>query len=244
MSTLTITDYDYERILTSVGWPVIKETDLNVTADFIKDYLILPPLKNIFFKWFPLEIGYQVSIGTNFDIDFPDDETFGVVDARLVRIGGGATRTGNPLINESIIKVREGGYFNKWASGNDYGYSNVYAMEKARLQSSVSIHKSLKTKVDSINRKLTGYSNIAGDITITWAKYSTNFDDVPHKFHEDVIKLSQSAVLEYFGRLRNQSTSNLPTELDGNDFIDRADELYTEVTTKFKNFTKPILIKT
>ena len=50
MSTLTIDDYSYHRILTCVGWPIITEADLKVDSDFIKDYLILPPLKNIFFK--------------------------------------------------------------------------------------------------------------------------------------------------------------------------------------------------
>lgn len=243
MSTLNISDYDYQRILTSVGYPIISESDLGVTPAFIKDHLILPALKENFFKWFPITESQQISAGTSFSVDFPDENTFGVTDVRLVVQGRGAIRTGNPLINELNIKVKEGSYQNKWDTGNDYGYAEVFEMERARAQSVVSTNKSLRKHVDYQNRKVTGYTNVTGDISITWAKHSNDFDDVPFKFKEDVIKLSQSMVLQYFGRLRNQSTSNLPTELDGTDFIDRADELYEEVMQKWRQYTKVVLIR-
>jgi len=245
MNELTISDYDYQRILTAVGYPVITEEDLGITADDIKNLLILSSLKNVFFKWFPVLDREQVSIGTSFSIDFPDEYTFGVTDIRLVPPGSGTSKTSNPLINEAIIKVRSGGHYNKWGSGNDYGYSQVYEMEKARAQSAISINKSLKKIVDYTNRKITGYSNIAGELSITWAKFSEDFDDVPHKFKEDVIKLAQSAVLRYFGMLRNQSVDNgIPSSLDGTEFLDRADTLEEEVMNKFKNFSKVVLIRT
>jgi hypothetical protein len=241
---LTIDEEDYNEILSSVGYPVITEDDLGVSEEFIKNTLILRPLKNVFFKWFPILERQQVSIGTSFSINFPDENTFGVTDIRLVPPGSGTSRTGNPLINEAIIKVRSGGYYNKWGTGNDYGYAQVYETERARVQSAVSINKSLKKIVDYTNRKITGYSNITGELSITWAKYSDDFNDIPHKYKEDVIKLCQSSVLRYFGMLRNQSTSNLPTELDGTEFIDRADELYDDVMTKFKQYSKVVLIRT
>ncbi len=244
MSTLTISDYDYQRILTAVGYPIINESDLGVTEEFLKDHLILPALKENFFKWFPITESDQYGIGTSFSIDFPDESTFGVTDVRLVVQGRGAVRTGNPLINELNIKVKEGSYYNKWDTGNDYGYAEVFEMERARAQSTVSTNKSLRKHVDYQNRKVTGYSNITGDISITWAKHSNDFENIPFKFKEDVIKLAQSMILQYFGQLRNQTIDNgLPASLDGAEFIDRADELYQEVMTKWRAYTKVVLLR-
>lgn len=243
MSNLQISQNDYHRILTCVGYPVISETDLGVSADNLKDLFILPALQNVYFKWFPIKDNQDYSINSTFNIDFPDINTFGVLDVRFIwRTYGYGVKTGNPLIDERNISPARKAK-NMWDTGNDYGYSQVDQMEKAYQRAKLQNEKAVKKSIDYQNRKITGYTNTSGRLSVIWAKYSTDFNDVEHRFKEDVIKLSQSYILQYFGRLYNQGAAGLPTEIDGNDFVDRADELYEEVMTKFKQFTKPIILR-
>jgi hypothetical protein len=63
------------------------------------------------------------------------------------------------------------------------------------------------------------------------------------KFHDDVIKLCQAHLLEYFGELRNQEVQSLPTEINGDAFINKADTLRESVENHWKNFTKVVILR-
>ncbi|MFW6226000.1 MAG: hypothetical protein ACOC3V_03500 [bacterium] len=244
MAILSIPDNIYERIITCIGYPIISESDLGLTRDQISDLLILPALKDTYYKWFPITEKKDYEISISFEIDFPDANTFGVIDSRLVWKGtGSALPTGNPLINERYIKVRGQSGRNMWDSGNDYGYTQVYYAERSLSRSQINDIKALKQWVDYANRKLKGHTNTTAKLSVTWAKYSDDWTGVQFKFQEDVIKLAQSYILKYFGNLLNQGTADLPTELDGNNMIDQSETLYEEVITKFKQYTKPVLLR-
>jgi hypothetical protein len=244
MATLSIPDNIYNRIITCVGYPIISENDLGITKDQILDLLILPALKDIYYKWFPITEKKDYEISIDFEIDFPDDNTFGVIDSRLVWKGTGSTLpTSNPLINERYIKVRNQSGRNMWYSGNDYGYTQVYYAERALSRSQINSIKALKQWVDYANKKLKGHTNTTAKLSVTWAKYADDWSGVQFKFQEDVIKLAQSYILKYFGNLLNQGTADLPTELNGDNMIDQGETLYDEVITKFKQYTKPILLR-
>jgi hypothetical protein len=244
MATLSIPDNIYNRIITCVGYPVINESDLGLTKDQILDLLILPALKGIYYKWFPIQERVDYDVGSTFEIDFPDDNTFGVLDSRLVWRGTGATLpSNNPLINDRYITIRGQNKRNMWNTGNDYGYTRVYYAERAYSQASIRDVQAIKQWVDYQNRKLKGHTNTAANLSVTWAKYADDWTGVQHRFEEDAIKLSQSYVLQYFGNLLNQGTADLPTELTGDSMIDRGETLYEEVMEKFRRFTKPVLLR-
>lgn len=243
MSNLTIADDVYKRILTCMGYPVIQETDLGISADDIKDLLILPVLRYKYFKWFPKTEGYQVAVSSDFEIDFPDVNTFGVVDIRLVKQGTGSGRTDSPLLNDINIKVSGSSGMNMWNTGNDYNFSSVYFSKMLTNQALIDYSKSLRKHVDYTNKKITGYSNISGNLFITWAKYSDDFGDVIFKYQEDVEKLSQANVMRFFGQLFNQSNQTVPDSIDGGDLISRADDIEDEIMEKWKQFTKVVLIR-
>ena len=243
MAILSIPDNIYERILTCIGYPIISESDMGLTKDQILDLLILPPLKNIYYKWFPILERSDYSTSASFEIDFPDEQTFGVVDIRLVWQGvGGAGRTGNPLLDQFNIRIK-GQTRNKWNTGNDYGYTQVYYAEQAYSRARIQNVKALKQWVDYTNRKVKGYTNAIGKISITWAKWANDWSGVQFKFEEDVIKLCQSYVLGYFGRLLNQGTGDLPTELTGDDMISRSEDLEEQIIEKFKQYSKVVILR-
>jgi hypothetical protein len=244
MATLSIPDNIYERILTCIGYPIVPKSDFGLTKDQILDLLVLPALKDTYYKWFPITEKKDYEISINFEIDFPDENTYGVIDSRLVWKGTGSTLpTSNPLINERYIKVRSQSGRNMWDSGNDYGYTQVYYAERSLSRSQINDIKALKQWVDYANRKLKGHTNTTAKLSVTWAKYSNDWTGVQFKFQEDVIKLAQSYILKYFGNLLNQGTADLPTELDGNNMIDQSETLYEEAITKFKQYTKPVLLR-
>jgi len=244
MSQLTLPNDIYGRIMTAIGYPIITEEELGITRDNIEDLLILPALKNIYFKWFPKKGYTDTDITSTFEIPFDDAYTWGVLDLRLnTNPYYATTRTGNPFINDLSIRVASGGYGNMWNSGNDYGYSEVEFTQRALRQSIVDSYKGFKKKVDYANRTVSGYTNVSGKLSITWAKYSTDWDDVDFRFQEDVIKLAQSYILQYFGQIRNQVSTNNADELDGGDLIARADDLYTEVMENWRNFPKVTILR-
>jgi len=97
--------------------------------------------------------------------------------------------------------------------------------------------------VDESNRKITGYTNITGELIITWAKHSYNFNEVPLSKLKDVIKLSQSILLRTLGMLRSQVNSGTSNEFNYQSFIDRADKLEEDVMTRWRGLTKVVLIR-
>lgn len=243
-SDIIIPDNIYNRILTCVGYPVISEDDLGVSQENILDLFIGPALKNVYYKWFPILGREEYDIDTSFSIDFPDDETFGVVDSRLVWRGSSTTfGQSNVFFDLNKVDMQSSFGRNKWNTGNDYGYTQVYYSKRAFEKARINDRKSLKQWIDYNNRKIEGYTNTGARLAVTWAKWSNNWSGVQFKFEEDAIKLCQSYILQYFGNLLNQGTGDLPTELNGDSMIDRAETLYDEVITKFKEYSKVVIMR-
>lgn len=247
-ATLIISDSDYQEISTCLGWPIVKVEDWGLTEDQLKDIFILKTLKDVYFKWFPIVNEQEYSITSNFEIDFPDLNTFGVIDARLIwkRAQFDAGSRENPFVYGQSINIKTsvaGRSANMWDSGNDYGYTQVYEMEKMYNQSVISTEKAVKKRVDYTNRQLVGFTNTAGNLVVQWAKYSEDFNDVPQKFLSEVRDLAKSRILMYFGRLLNKGTGNLPTELTGDDLIDEAEALQDEIMAKWKGYSKVVLMR-
>jgi hypothetical protein len=245
MSELTLPDDIYQRILTCMGYPIVSEEDLGVTREQVEDLLILPALKNVYFKWFPKQEEDTYEISTTYDISFPDEWTWGVLDLRLNTTPYYSTiKTGNPLINEINIRdASSGGYRDMWNSGNDYGYSQVEYTERSLRQSIIDTYKAFKKSIDYQNRRVKGYTNTAGQLSIIWAKYSLDWNDVDFRQEEQVIKLAQSYILEFFGRLRDQEAGQNPADLDGGSLIDRAEALYEEVMESWKNYPRAVILR-
>ena len=240
---LVISDADYNRILTAIGYPLIAATDLNLTDDQIKTLFILPVLTDTYYVLFPIIANTQVTITSSFSIAFPDDYTFGVVDARVnTRPYSGSAKVANPIINDLIITIG-GRSQKKWGTPYDYGFSQVKIMERMERDAIVEDEKAIKIHVDIANRVLEGYSNTYGELSITWAKYSNDFNDIKFQLKADAIKLAQARLLEYLGMLREQAVNDLPTELDGSEFLSKSESYREEVLEKWHKHTKVVMLR-
>jgi len=242
---LTIPDTIYKRIITCIGYPILSESDFKITSDDIKELFILPVVRDLYFKRFPLKEFTSHQVSSTFSIDFPDADTWGVVDLRLNTAEfSTAQKSGNPLINEINIKQTGGlNGVNMWGTGNDYGFTEARYMNQSYQNASKATYQAFKKIIDYPNRKVTGYTNTMGTVSITWAKYSEDWANIDYRFEEDVIQLAQSYILQYFGGLRNQMNTSMPDEVDGSDFIDRAETLYDRVIEKWKKYPKINIVR-
>lgn len=245
MAELQLPDNIYHRILTIVGYPIVREEDLGLTQDQIVDLLILPPVKNVYFAYFPKLLRESYIVDSSFSVDFPNEYVFGVRDSRInTRPYHGGSKVANPLINELNIRVRSsGGGTKMWGTENDYGYTSVKIFESRERQAFIDEDRATKIYVDYSNRTLEGYTNTYGDLSVDWAQYSDTWDDVRLHHEEELIKLCQAYVAEYFGNLWNMSNASVPNELDGSDLLSRAEDLRQEVMDKWAARAKPVILR-
>lgn len=234
-----ISDKEYYEIIAELGYPVVDEESLEFNRQQIKDNFIFPALRE-FFIWFPKTQMQSTQVSSTFSIDFPDEFTYGVVDARINSSISGNGRTGSiflDTIHHSQSSSR------MYGTPYDYGVTEAKHLERSFRKASMNKNKVERLDVDNVNKKLTGFTNFAGELTITWAKFSNNFDDVPFIRKTDVIELAKSKVLRGFALLRSQLNSDIGVDLNTSDLMSRADDLERKVMDKWKAISKVTIIR-
>jgi len=237
---VTINDRDYKEIIQEVGYPIVKEEDLEFSREDIQDLFIYPALRD-YFTWFPKTETLSVQIAGSFSIPFPDEFTFGVIDSRLNTSPSSGGSTSSPFINEIVYSVSKSG--GVYGTNNDYGFTESRLYERAEKLATADSVRAFKLKVSEADKLAKGYTNISGELIITWAKWSYNFDDVIFRRKSEVINLAKSYMLKGFAQLRGQMTSDVGVEFDTGLFLDRAEELKEEVKTKWKEIAKIVVIR-
>ena len=244
MSTLTIADDTFKQIMLVVGAPFIKEEELEISYNDIKDLIILPALKE-YCRWFPIESFYTIDVNGPIDLPFPDAKIFTAKDIRMTTARMRTGATGNPLMDERFI--RGSSYYGKNMYGGrfDYGFSSAKISTKFENQSWIDQNRAFKVRAIDSQRVVTGFTNTLGTLEITWASYSNDWGEaVSFTMEGDAIKLAQAFVLDYFGRLRSQDNiPDLPAELNSDSMIERSKELMEEVMTKWKAYAKPVIMR-
>lgn len=239
---MTISEIEYKQIISEIGHPVISEEDLEFSRTDIQDLFILPAMQE-YFIWFPKEEETSQKIAGRFDIPFPDSMTYGILDSRLNTTASGSDVTSSPFVNELIFNSRTASTFGKYGTNNDYGMTQAAYLERAERRAVNDYAKAYKISVDESNQKVTGYTNVAGEIIITWAKFSDNFADIPFRRKPEVRDLARAYVLKGFAMLRGQMNTDIGVEFDTGVFEDRAQELEEKTLEKWKSMTKVAIIR-
>lgn len=239
--SFTISEEDYAEILMEIGYPVVQEDDLEFTREQIKTLMIYPALKQ-YFIWFPITDQTSQLVTTNFEIPFPDDKTYGIIDARINTDANNVSRTGSPFMNELLISTQKlsSGYY---GTAYDYGITEAKYLENSYAKSAKNSIKAQNIRVDNVNRLVKGSTNVAGELVITWAKYSDNMDDVPFRRKGEVKSLAKSKVLRAFSQLRSQIEYETGSSVNYSELLDRANSLEESVMSKWKEFTKVVVIR-
>ena len=238
---IDINVFDYNRILSAVGFPTVAESDLELTKADILQYVIEPCVRQ-YYSWFPIQNiqSYMIS-ASEFQFPFPDENTFGVVDIRLNPYNTDYARSSSPFLN--AINYHQGDV-RKYGTRYDYGMTEANISKRAWDIAQASYLRATRYEVDQNNKVVRGYSNDIGELIITWAEMSDNFNNIPWNRKEEVINLCQSALLRYLVIIRDQITTDVGgTEFNTQVLSDRADSLEEKVMNKWKALSKVVVLR-
>jgi hypothetical protein len=236
---VNISDRDYHEIISELGYPVIKEEDLEFSREDIQELFVYPALRE-YFTWFPNTEEASFQVAGKFSFPFPDENTYGVVSARLNSSSRTLAVSGNPFINERNLTINRG---HSYGTDNDYGFIAANVLERSEALAFNNSSRAFRFKVNDKDRTLTGYSNVTGEAIVQWAKYSEDMNDVPFAKRNEVLKLAKAKVLQGFSMLRGQIDPDMGSNLDISIFQDKARALEEEVYEKWRTLTKVVVIR-
>jgi hypothetical protein len=222
-----------------------KISTLVLTDDEIKQFAVFPAMSQYYIK-FPIKSTVEMYGQDLLTVPFPDTYTYGLVDCRVVDIGtiGG---TGSSFWD--IIAYQRMGVSGNMKSYGKRGYNpNALYQERINQQyamkSQMNLLATIKFNVDYPNRQVIVYTSTTGKVNITWAKYSTDFEDVLYQRKFDVIQLAQANILDHvadtFGII---SDGSLDVNINVEAIRIRATALRTEVTDRWIQFPTVIILK-
>lgn len=242
MSILQISDQKFNSLISVLGVPFVKESDLEINYEQIKDTLILRALRE-YYRWFPIEDYEVLNINGEFEFNFPDEFVFYAKDIKLNSSRMSTGRTGNPLIDERSIRSSNGYSRSMYGTRFDYGATTANISFRSESQSFVDMNKTFKVRVIENKRIIKGYTNTMGNMEVTWLSYSNDYSTVPFMDESTVDDLSKSYILEFFGDLRAQSAIEDVPEFNFEIMQEKAKELKDSVLEKWKNRGSAIVMR-
>ena len=240
LNTVTISDTYIDEIMSIAGHPLLTldDGDFELTEDQVKTFVVVPSIRE-YYRWFPIKNIQEYTISASFEIAFPNSDTFDIVHANYNSAGDLST----PLNGNAVINAR---YWTKdalygpnmYCTGNSYGMENAQVLRNSLNQSYIDKYKAFRIYTDLSERKLKGYTNSPGKLSVIWAEYSSDFDDIPFNRLNDMIQLCQAKLLEQLAMIRGQANADIPNEFNVSLFEDKAADLREEVMNKWRKISK------
>jgi len=207
-----------------MGYPAIPLELLEYSEEDIKDLFIGGALE-YYFSRFPIKETSSFQAATDFSIDFPSEDVFGITDARVTRRGAGSGGiTGNPFRDQLLAN-------NVYNSKSDIGANSFRGVTSQRI------------KCDVQNRAIKGYVEGSGELLISWAKTSQDFNLVPMKDKQNVIWYAQSIILKKFALLRDQANTGQGVDFNTGPLHTEADKLDRQVMEKWGKRRAVVVIR-
>jgi hypothetical protein len=244
---IIISDQWLNQIKKRLGYPSV--STIVLSDDDIKELIVKQALYEYFIR-FPMieEESHSIGMGSELIIDFPDINTFGCLDVRIVGKGYQSTYGGSfwDLVMYQSFGVTA-------TTRNQYGANVKGYNPNALRQSRYAVRAATETAINQgtfkyrINqdlRKLYVYSTITSIVNIQWAKFSNNFSDVKFQFIWDVIKLCQG----YF-KLHMADTFSLISDSTAEVTVDvgllkeEGNDLIKEIQEKWQAYVQPIILR-
>lgn len=226
---IQIDDLYFNQVKSVLAYPMVDNVVLD--DDHIKELALFPAMMQ-YFRKFPLEDYLEQSITGQVIIDFPDEFTYGVLDARVVNKGAGSSPAETSILqilaSSNLSISRQNSYGIKGYNPN--GLFQAQHSQRLYRNSLAKESTTIKTKVDPQRKRVICYSNISGVLNITWAKYSFDFDNILFQHKQDVVKLSQANLLYHLADVSDIiDDSNLEVTINSDALKSRADALREEV---------------
>ncbi|MDA3854774.1 MAG: hypothetical protein PF569_00845 [Candidatus Woesearchaeota archaeon] len=243
---LTISQSDYEYVLSILGYPLIDPTTVSLPYNqtTIENYAILPAMKE-YFKWFPIREIQSIAIGAGAEgiVEFPDDFTYSVVHHAFTSQAdtlGNNYPSGNPFVTQmSVMKSS----YSSFGTRYNYGMNSITGSLKSADDVQRNSNRITRFDTDETNRVVTYFCNEPGYVDIEWAKWSEDFNKIPWNKQKEVLELAQAETLLWVVRVLSQSNPELPTEFNYDDMRTEGEDIKKRLLIKWKEYTKAVAIR-
>jgi hypothetical protein len=234
-----------KRITSALGTPILDlKEDLLIDEEMIKELFIRPAMQ-LYFTYWPKILKQDYPITQQVQIPFPNNNVYGIAQARVALNQNANTWSRSPFLNEVLRKQVSsyGSYGVQPGTRRDpYITAGTLIKEQTEALSYISLRKAGVFIVDTDERYLRGYSNVSGILVISWAQYFWNWDKIRFEHTEDVIKMCKVYALRFIGGIRSQSDPNTGVTIDGSSFLEQADKLEEEILTNRWEGRVPIVV--
>jgi hypothetical protein len=233
-----------KRITSSLGTPILDlKEDLLVDEEMIKELFIRPAMQ-LYFTYWPKLLKDELPINQKVNIPFPNEHVYGIAQARVALMQNANSWSNNPFLNEILRRqVSSFSSYGLTPYGRDpYITQSTLIKEQTEQMSYISLRKAGNFTVDTDERYLKGYSNVAGVLIISWAQYFWDWNKIRFEHTEDVIKMCKVYALRFVGGIRSQSDPNTGVTIDGSSFLEQADKLEEEVLTNRWEGRVPVVV--
>ena len=241
---LIVPDSAVNRIMADLGAPILDvREDLLIDSDMIKELFITPAIQ-MYFTYWPLKLKEEYHINGQTDIPFPNDQVFGVSEARVALMQQTSQYGNNPFVNEVIRRqVSSFNSYGRTPYGRDpYCTPGAMIKEQTEQLSYITLRKAGNFNLDLTKRRLWGFSNVAGNLVIDWTLWSKNWTDIRFEHIEDVIKVCKMYALEFVGGIRQQSDPNTGISADGQSFLEKAAKIHEEIVVNRWRGRVPVVV--
>lgn len=248
--SVVISDEDYRRCLSCLGYPFVQEEELEYTREEITELAIKPALEE-YFHWLPPLMVTTEDVQTDGqEIDMPS-EAYNCVGLSLQQFGGSVN--GNILspLFYGMEQSLYGGFNYTNLSGSYYGSaapktaSNTLSSilgNRASAQAIINytrrVHYEGPYKRSDNSQYVRVYSNTMGTFNVWWAKKSLDFNDVRYEDRRYVFDYIEANVKELFGYLRRQAQSEVPGRIDYGKWIEEAKDKKSSIQEIYRKIVK------
>lgn len=216
MKAIKISEFYLNQVKSALAYPVAPY--IHLTDDEIKNYAIWTAMYEYFLK-FPIPVYEQyIAATTPITFPFPDDDTIGVLDVRVVDKPGNLGGSGGssefislyrynnlyPRYNNTRMPMRR--YTSNFFSPN--GLRHLVFQEQMFNDAVRNNLNTFKYIIDPYKKNVTVYSTINAKVDITWAKTSNDFDMIKPTRIIDVINLSKAYLRLHLASLGGMLTDN------------------------------------
>lgn len=242
--TATISDYWLNHVKKVLAYPSVE--NIILTDDEIKAYCVYPALREYFTK-FPIRetTEHELSTSDDTEIDFDDADTFGIIDARVV---------GKETISGSGASFWDLVYYNQMGlspmRGSSYGLPKYnpngrkQAIQNNKLATSSQANEAtFDIRIDYNNSQIIIHTNSHGKANITWAKMSSDFNDIRFVFKMDVIELSQSYLMEHLAMATGIINTNIEISVNSDLLLSESKEIKERIREKWASYPDIIVIR-
>lgn len=257
--TPILNDNTYNQILTAIGYPVVRQEDLDdnlLTKADITELVIKPSLVE-FCKFFPDRQNIVITTsGAGGVQQYSNDISelafamyyYKFSPASTTISNGSLMNQGNFYANpfysaSQVISVGGGSSISRYGTPFPYGAEQILYQQRFYQKSVESANKVYYAQFDDRERLINFKSSIAGNFEITLALIRTDIEQIEYQYRQSFIRYCKGALKLQLADILGLSQTDLPVQLEVADLKDDGKELMEKELTYWREASLHVLMR-